>query len=118
MRKIKCLKLKCECGREGLAQVFLRKDGSISYARVRHFSNTDKVSKKPQFTYCKIEDLDALKALLKSQSISLSTDKVEAGQLGQRSTDKNHDLKNSAISFAESLEPSAGFGPATITLPR
>ena len=99
MGKIKCLKLECKCGREGLAQVFLRKDGNISYARVRHFSHTDKVSHKPQFTYCKVADLDALKTLLKSQGISLSIDKAEVGQQGQGQTDKNHDLKNSASSL-------------------
>ena len=95
--------------------MFLRKDGSISYARTRHFSHTDKVSHKPQFTYCKVADLDALKTLLLNHGISLSADN---GQLGQGQTTKIHDLENSAISFAESLEPSAGFGPATITLPR
>ena len=99
MGRIKCLKLKCECGKEGLAQVFLRKDGSISYARVRHFSHTDKVSHKPQFTYCKITDLDALKTLLLKQDISLSIDRAEMGQMGQGQTDKNHDLENSASSL-------------------
>ena len=79
MGRIKCLKLKCKCGKEGLAQVFLRKDGSISYARVRHYSHIDKVSKKPQFEYHKIEDLEALKTLLSQQGISLST----IGQVGQ-----------------------------------
>ena len=99
MARIKCLKLNCNCGKKGLAQVFLRKDGSISYARVRHFSHTDKVSHKPQFTYCKITDLDALKTLLLKQDISLSIDRAEMGQMGQGQTDKNHDLENSASSL-------------------
>jgi hypothetical protein len=99
MGRIKCLKLKCKCGREGLAQVFLRKDGSISYARVRHYSHIDKDSKKPQFTYCKITDLGALKTLLLKQDISLSIDRAEMGQMGQGQTDKNHDLENSNSSL-------------------
>jgi hypothetical protein len=99
MGRIKCLKLKCKCGKEGLAQVFLRKDGSISYARTRHFSHTDKVSHKPQFTYCKITDLDALKTLLLKQDISLSIDRAEVGQIGQGQTENNHDLENSASSL-------------------
>ena len=117
MGKIKCLKLECSvCHKVGLAQLFLNKNGDIRYARTRHFSYTDKVSHKPQFTYCKTEDLDALKTLLLNQGFSFST--AGNGQLGQGQTTKIHDLENSAISFAESLEPSAGFGPATITLPR
>jgi hypothetical protein len=94
MGRIKCVKLECSiCHKVGLAQIFLRKDGSISYARVRHYSHLDKVSKKPQFTYCKIEDLETLKALIKSKGISLSIDEVKKGQLGQGQTNKNHDLK-------------------------
>ena len=42
-----------------------------------------KDSKKPQFTYCKLEDLETLKTLLLQQGISLNTDKVTAGQVGQ-----------------------------------
>ena len=80
MGRIKCLKFECPiCHKEGLAQLFLRKDGSISYARIRHYSHRDKVTHKPQFTYCKIEDLEALKTLLSQQNISLSS----IGQDGQ-----------------------------------
>jgi hypothetical protein len=94
MGRIKCMKMDCqECHKVGLAQVFLRKDGSISYARIRHYSHIDKDSKKPQFTYCKINELASLKALLKSQGISLSTDGAEAGQQGQGSRDRIHDLE-------------------------
>ena len=94
--KIKFVKLEFPiCHNIGLAQVFLRKDGSISYARVRHYSHRDKVSHKPQFTYCKIEDLEALKTLIESQGISLSNNKAKMGQVGQNQTDKNHDLENS-----------------------
>jgi len=34
---------------------------------------------KPQFMYCKIDDLLFLKTLLKTQAISLTTDEVESG---------------------------------------
>ena len=122
MARIKCLKLRCKCGKVGLAQVFLRKDGSISYARVRYYSHRDKDSRKPQFIYCKIEDQEALKALLKSQGISLSTDKAEAGQLCQSQIDKNHDLENPNSSLnqvASSGRRLAGLGhkPSKLAIP-
>ena len=41
-----------------------------------------KDSKKPQFTYCKIQDIGALKTLLSDKLIH-STGKVTAGQVGQ-----------------------------------
>ena len=53
----------------------------VRYARTRHYSHIDKDSKKPQFTYCKINDLEALQTLLLNKSISLNTDKVTAGQV-------------------------------------
>ena len=68
---------------EGLAQIFLNKEGTIRYARIRHYSHNDAVTHKPQFTYCKIEDLESLKTLLKTQDISLSTEKANSGQIGQ-----------------------------------
>ena len=82
--KIKCLKAECpSCKLIGSIQLFFNKDELLRYARTRHFSHIDKDSKKPQFTYCKIQDLDALKTLLLNQGISLCTDKVTAGQVGQ-----------------------------------
>ena len=42
--------------------------------------------------YCKTEDLEALKTLLKSQGISLNTEKA-IGQIGQGPTGKIHDLE-------------------------
>ena len=99
--KIKCLKLDCpQCKKMGLAQIFLNRDGNIRYARIRHYSHIDKQSHKPQFTYCKIEDIESLKTLLKSQGISLSIEKAESGQLGQSQSEKEYDLvssKNSLI---------------------
>ena len=92
--KIKCVKSECPiCKVSGSIQLFLNKQNEVRYARTRHFSHTDKESKKPQFTYCKIEDLAELKTLLKSQGISLSIDKAENGQPGQVQTVKIHDLE-------------------------
>lgn len=90
--KIKCVsKFLCECKNVGLAQLFLNREGSIRYARVRHYSHSNAVTHKPQFTYCKIEDLESLKTLLKTQGISLTTEKAISGQIGQ-SQSKVHDL--------------------------
>jgi hypothetical protein len=88
MGRIKCLKLECNtCHKVGLAQIFLNKNGEIRYARIRHFSHTDKVSHKPQFTYCKIEDLDALETLLSQQGFS----PLPVGQDGQGQKLNTHD---------------------------
>ena len=81
--KIKCVKAECPiCKITGSIQLFINKQNEVRYARTRHYSHLDKDSKKPQFTYCKIEDLEALKTLIESQGVSLSTDKVTAGQVG------------------------------------
>ena len=103
MGRIKCLKLECSvCHNEGLAQLFLNKNGEVRYARVRHFTHRDATTKKPQFTYCKIENLEAMKTLLSQQGISLSSNKADNGQAGQRSNAEIHDLeKLKIISFHE-----------------
>jgi hypothetical protein len=64
----------------------------VKYARTSHYSHIDKDSEKPQFTYCKLEDLETLKTLLSQQNISLTTDK-DNGSIGQGQTDTIHDLK-------------------------
>ena len=80
------------CHIVGSAQLFLNKKNEIRYARFRHYKGlTEK--KKPQFDYHKVEDLEALKTLLKSQGISLSTDKAKVGHTGQKHTAKIHDLE-------------------------
>ncbi len=71
------------CKNVGSIQLFINRSGQVRYARTRHFSHTDKTTKKPQFTYCRIQDLDALKTLLPQQGISLNTGMVTAGQVGQ-----------------------------------
>ncbi len=88
--------MECQCGQQGLAQVFYNKEGIFKYGRFRHFSHNDAVSHKPQFAYCTIENLDSLKDLLKTQAISLTTEKAMDGQLGH--TD-NGDLAEPEISL-------------------
>ena len=89
--EIKCVKAECPiCKVVGSIQLFSDKQGNIKYARCRHFSHTDKVSHKPQFTYCKIEDLEAVKTLLLNQGISVSADRG-IGQLGQSQGFESHD---------------------------
>jgi hypothetical protein len=81
--KIKCVKAECPiCNVTGSIQLFINRDGVLRYARTRHYSHLDQDSKKPQFTYCKIQDVQALQTLLSDKGISLSTDKVTAGQVG------------------------------------
>ena len=83
--RIKCVKLPClECGKPGSTQLFLNKLDQIRYARTRHYSHIDKVSKKPQFIYHKIDDLEALKTLLSNHNIQLNNNKTEKGQTGQQ----------------------------------
>ena len=92
MVKYKCIKAECPiCKVVGSIQLFLNKDGNLRYARTRHFSRTDKDSKKPQFTYCRL-DLDELKTLLNSQGVSLSIGKAD-GSLGQSQSGNIHDLE-------------------------
>ena len=91
--KIKCLKAECPvCKKLCSIQLFLNKNGEVKYARTRHYSHLDKDSQKPQFTYCKIEDLDALKTLISQQGISLSTEKGN-GSIGQSQNGSIHDLE-------------------------
>jgi hypothetical protein len=99
MGKIKCLKAECPiCKIKGSIQLFLNKHGEIKYARTRHYSHLDKESKKPQFKYCRIENVESLKTLICQQGISLSVDKAESGQLGQESNPKvlDQELNNSS----------------------
>jgi hypothetical protein len=81
--KYKCVKSQCQCGKTGLAQLFLNKEGNIRYARVRHYNHNDALTHKHQFSYCRIENLETLKDLLKTQTISLTTEKAMDGQVGQ-----------------------------------
>ena len=87
------------CNNSGSCQIFLNRTDKIRYARVRHYSHTHRESKKSQFTYCKIENLDALETLLLNKGFSLSTDKADNGQTGQKSTVRTHDLELKELSL-------------------
>ena len=83
--KIKCVKAECPiCHNTGSIQFFFNNRGEVRYARCRHYSHLDRVSKKPQFSYFKIDDLSFLKDLLKTQGISLTTDRAVDGQMGHK----------------------------------
>ena len=88
MVKYKCVKTQCpQCHITGSVQLFINKDGRLRYARTRHFSHRNKDTNKPQFTYCKIENLEKLKPLLQSLDISTSA----YGQSGQIQKLNTHD---------------------------
>jgi hypothetical protein len=100
--KYKCFKAECPiCKVSGSIQLFLNRKNEVKYARTRHYSHIDKVSKKPRFTYCKITDLEALKTLLSNKNISLTTNNAKNGQTGQHSAARIHDhkLKGSRLIF-------------------
>jgi hypothetical protein len=86
MVKYKCVKIECpQCHVAGSVQLFINKDGKLRYARTRHYIKL--VDGKPRFSYCRIEDLEALKTLLSQQGISLLT----IGQNGQGQKLNTHD---------------------------
>ena len=98
--RIKCVKLKClVCGKQGSTQLFLNKADQIRYARTRHYSHIDKVSRKPQFTYHKLDDLDVLKTLLSNQGIQLNKNKADKGQTGHLGHQNNIDQKLEELSL-------------------
>ena len=102
--KYRCVRdFTCEqCGKKGLLQII-----SKGYARVRHYSHLDPVTKKPQFIYHRqrIEYVEK----------SLSTVRNEPS--GQSIDQLNHDLKNpdSALK-SRTVEPPPGFEPGIFSL--
>jgi hypothetical protein len=83
-------------------QVFYRKDGSVSYSRARHLGADKRFFYHQQslnYVNTKLKELFNIDHDQDSKVDSIEHTKVEAST----------ELK---------LEPSAGFGPATITLPR
>jgi hypothetical protein len=82
--KIKCFKSECPvCHSTGSIQLFFNKKLEVRYARTRHYSSITKDSSKPQFSYCRIENISELKTLLSNKSITLSTS-TTPGQEGQQ----------------------------------
>ncbi len=102
------------CQVVGSAQLFLNKDGRVRYCRVRHYKGLNEF-KKPMFEYHKIEDLEALKTLLKNQTLQFP--KCQNGQLGQ--TQKAEyvapKLKDPNLNFKLEAGP-LGFEPRTFSL--
>ena len=103
------------CKVVGSAQLFLNKKNEIRYARFRHYKGLSE-NKKPQFDYHKVENLEALKTLLKKQELQIQLS--DNGQLGQKNILNKVDQKTQDSNFNCPVEPRAGFDPATITLPR
>ena len=103
--KIKCVKLNCPiCSKSGSCQLFFNRLGQVRYARVRHYSHIDKDSKKPQFTYHKLTDLEALKTLLSKQNIQLNTDNTNTGQNRSSGHQNNIDHKLNDLSLKHGIE--------------
>jgi hypothetical protein len=104
--KIKGYRFPCEvCGENKIVssvQVFYRKDGQVGYARARHLGADKK------FYY-------------HQQSLEYTNKKLrELFAIGQNQVFDNTSLAHMIGKSSQQvkLEPSAGFGPATITLPR
>ena len=91
--KIKCLRFPCEvCTKLASGQIFCNKSDVTKYARARHYTGI--LNGKPQFMYHR-QSIEALKDLLKSQNISLDTEKAVDGQVGQTKNDDLNNHKNS-----------------------
>jgi hypothetical protein len=87
--QFKCVQGKCQvCGKVSTIQLFIRTNHELAYARARHYTGT--LNGKPQFQYHP-QNTDVLKTLLKTQPISLTTEKAQRGQVGQA---KNNDQLN------------------------
>jgi hypothetical protein len=121
--KIKCIKLdKCPiCGEGGSIQVFFNKQNKIKYARVRHYTGLNK-AKKPQFSYCKFEDLNQLETFL--ISLNFQFPQAQKKQIGQKTTKDFHDhtsvsLLSGQLNSSVKMDTVAGplgFEPRTFSL--
>jgi hypothetical protein len=104
--KIKGYRFPCEvCGDNKVVssvQVFFRKNGEVSYARARHLGADKKF-------YYHQQSLDYVNRKLR-EIVNIDHD--------QNANAKSIEHSKEGASTLSELEPSAGFGPATITLPR
>jgi hypothetical protein len=120
--KIKCVKAECpDCKVTGLIQLFMNRNGEVRYARTRHYSHLDKGSKKPQFTYCKIENLDTLEELRRESSFSLPTANGQVVTMGQANQEPIIETSNSiqnTQAFRKNIKNAGplGFEPRTFSL--
>ena len=78
------------CNITGSAQLFLNKNGEISYARVRHYKGLNE-RKKPHFEYHKLEDLHQLETSLKTLKFQFPTVKAPRGHKVADQTGKTID---------------------------
>ena len=97
MTKIICRKLECpSCKCIAMAQIFLRRDGSVRYIRFRHYKGLVKIGNtkqsKPIFEFHPVENLAEFLETLKAQGISLTIEKpkTENGQAGQGQAETIH----------------------------
>jgi hypothetical protein len=114
--KIKCIKIDCEkCHVIGSCQVFFNREGKITYARVRHYLKL--VDGKPRFEYHK-QSTGYINEKLKETNGLSGKDFQFITNTNDDLGHKNDDHKNLKNASFYEMEPRAGFGPATITLPR
>jgi hypothetical protein len=114
--KIKCVKAECpSCKVTGSIQLFLNKAGEVRYARTRHYLHIDKDSKKPQFSYCRL-NLEDLEALLKSQGFSMCNRSLGQAIQGPK-TEIFNSIQDSASDFLKVKNAGPlGFEPRTFSL--
>ena len=105
--------MRCEtCGVETTVQVFFNKAGILKYGRARHYQKLNE-HKKPVFEYHQ-QSKDYLTQQLKFVLPKFS-EFIDQKQ-NNLDLDVDQNLKDSSSKIK--MEPRAGFGPATITLPR
>ena len=75
-----------------MIQLFFRNNGELTYGRARHY--VGKRDGRPQFEYHP-QSMESLKTLLKTQPISLTTEKAVDGQVGQEKNGDPLKLENS-----------------------
>jgi hypothetical protein len=117
----KCVKMQPPvCHITGSAQLFLNKNGEVRYARARHYKGLNDF-KKPQFFYCKIEDLNKLETLL--TSLNFHFPQAQPKQLGQKTSKEFHDQTSVSLlsgqpdsSLKFEMAGPVGFEPTTFSL--
>ena len=119
--KTKCVKIECaQCHVIGTCQIFFGRDGKARYGRVRHYLRL--VDGKSKFEY-HVQGLkyisEKAKELCFLDGENCST--IAPSKIPYCNDDLGHrynDHENFENAFFVKVEPRAGFGPATITLPR
>ena len=89
MVKYKCFKTQCPiCQNSGSLQLFINRQGKVTYARVKHRIHENQPDYNPNikynYKYCKIPDLQQLETLLKTLNFQSPTPKLETPSLGQK----------------------------------